>query len=242
MARRAVRVIGPGRAGLSLLHAFEKAGWRALAPLGRGDDASAAAEGCDLVVLAVPDPVVAEIAAAVDPVATTVVAHVSGALTLDPLARHPRRASLHPLRPLATTTSDLAGAWFAVSGDPLAAEAVADLGGRAISVADEPRARVAHHAAAVVASNHLVALLDSVERIAADAGVPLDAYLDLVRATIDNVEVLGPERALTGPVARGDWTTVARHLDTVPASEAAAYRALAAGAARLAGRSAEVPW
>lgn len=242
LARRAVRVIGPGRAGSSLLNAFEKAGWRAHDPLGRADDLRAAATGCDLLILAVPDGAVAAVAASVEPVATTVVAHVSGSLTLDALAPHPRRASLHPLRALPTTTSDVSGAWFAVSGDEVAAEAVADLGGRAIEVPDDPRGRAAYHAAAVVASNHLVALLDSVERIAATAGVPLDAFFDLVRGTVDNVEVLGPDRALTGPVARGDWATVEAHLDAIPGSEASAYRAMAESAARLAGRTDEVPW
>ena len=241
-AHRAVRVIGPGRAGISLLAAFDKAGWRALPPLGRHDDLTDAAAGVDLLVLATPDSVTASVAQAVEPVASTVVAHPSGSLTLDALAPHPRRASLHPLRSLPTTSSDVSGAWFAVTGDPLASEAVEAIGGRAIAVPDSPEARAAYHAAAVVASNHLVALLDSVERIAAQAGVPLDAFFDLVRGTVDNVEVFGPDAALTGPIARGDWQTVERHLAVLPGGEVEAYRALAAGAARIAGRSQELPW
>ena len=235
-------MIGPGRAGLSLLSAFEKAGWRALPPLGRGDDLASAAEGVDLLLITTPDSVVADVARSVDPVPSTVVAHVAGSLGLDALVPHDRRASLHPLRALPTPTSDVSGAWFAVAGDPLAADAVVDLGGRPIQVDDDPAARAAYHAAAVVASNHLVALLGQVERIAARAGVPLDAFFDLIRGTVDNVEVLGPDRALTGPVARGDWTTVGRHLEVLPQSERAAYMALAAAAARLAGRTREVPW
>jgi predicted short-subunit dehydrogenase-like oxidoreductase (DUF2520 family) len=242
VARRAVRVIGPGRAGLSLLAAFDKAGWRALPPLGRGDDISDAAADADLLLITTPDGAVADVAAAIEPVPSCVVAHVSGSLTLDVLAPHARRASLHPLRALPTTSSDVTGAWFAVAGDPLVAEAAADLGGRVVEVADTAEARSAYHAAAVVASNHLVALLDSVERIAAVAGVPLDAFLDLVRGTVDNVEVMGPERALTGPVARGDWDTVERHLEAIPSGERATYMKLAEAAARLAGRAGEVPW
>lgn len=241
-ARRAVRVIGPGRAGTSLHLAFDKAGWLACPMLGRDDDVTNAAQGVDLLVLAVPDSAVAAVAAAVRPEAATVVAHVAGALTLDVLDPHPRRASLHPLRSLATTSSDVTGAWFAVAGDRMVFDAVSDLGGRAIEVTDDVATRAAYHAAAVVASNHVVALLDSVERIASAAGVPLEAYLDLVRGAVDNIEVLGPDRALTGPVARGDWATVERHRDAIPAAERAAYDALAAGAARLAGRSAEIPW
>jgi predicted short-subunit dehydrogenase-like oxidoreductase (DUF2520 family) len=236
VALRAVRVIGPGRAGRSLQAAFEKAGWRAAAPLGRdASDAEvrAAARGVDLLVIATPDASVTEVAAAVEPVATTVVAHVAGSLTLDALAPHGRRASLHPLRSIPDGSTDLSGAWFAVAGDALASEAVEAIGGRAVTVEDTPRARALYHAAAVIASNHVVALLGQVERVAADAGVPLDAFFDLVRGTVDNVELLGPRRALTGPVARGDWDTVRAHLDALPDSERDAYRALADIAARL---------
>lgn len=225
MAAKAVRVIGPGRAGRSFARGLEKAGWRVAGVLGREDDVASACDGVDLLVLAVPDGAVASVAAAVTPSSTCVVAHLAGALGLDVLAPHERRASIHPLRSLPTTTSDLSGAWFAVAGDPLAAEVVADLDGRVVAVDDAHR--VAYHAAAVIASNHLVALLGSVERVAAEAGVPLDAFLDLVRGTVDNVELLGPAVALTGPVARGDWATVARHREAIPASELAAYDALA---------------
>jgi predicted short-subunit dehydrogenase-like oxidoreductase (DUF2520 family) len=93
-------------------------------------------------------------------------------------------------------------------------------------VADGDRA--AYHAAACVASNHLVALLGSAERIAATAGVPLAAYLDLVRATVENVAELGPEAALTGPAARGDWATIERHRAVLPPRERDAYEALLA--------------
>ena len=235
MAAKAVRVIGPGRAGRSFARGLEKAGW-VLADgrvLGRADDLSDAAAGVDLLVLAVPDGAVAPVAASVrpDPTGRCVVAHLAGALGLDVLAPHERRASIHPLRSLPTTTSDLAGAWFAVAGDERAGEVVADLEGRLVAVDDADR--VAYHAAAVLASNHLVALLGTVERVAATAGVPLDAFLDLVRGTVDNVELLGPAAALTGPVARGDWETVARDLEALPAGERPTYEAMTAAAARL---------
>ena len=230
----AVRVIGPGRAGLSLGAALERAGWDVRPTLGRGDDLTAAAEGVDLLVIATPDSAIAEVAAAVRPVSGAVVAHLAGSLGLDVLRPHPRRASLHPLvsLPSAEIGADrLVGAWFAVAGDELVEKVVVDLGGRTVEVPD--RARAAYHAAACIASNHLVALLGQVERVAAEAGVPLEAYLDLVRSTVDNVAALGPAAALTGPVARGDWVTVERHLAALPDGERAAYQAMADAAARL---------
>lgn len=235
MAAKAVRVIGPGRAGCSLARGLEKAGWRVVELLGRDDEASfmTAATGVDLLVIATPDGAVASVAAAVepDPTGRCVVAHLAGALRLDVLDPHLRRAAIHPLRSLPTTTSDLSGAWFAVAGEVLAREVVADLDGRVVAVDDA--ARTTYHAAAVIASNHLVALLGSVERVAAEAGVPLAAFLDLVRGTVDNVELLGPAAALTGPAARGDWATVARHRQAIPPGEVESYDALTAAAVRL---------
>jgi predicted short-subunit dehydrogenase-like oxidoreductase (DUF2520 family) len=118
-----------------------------------------------------------------------------------------------------------------VAGDPLAGEVVGALDGRPLTVAE--RDRVRYHAAACIASNHLVALLGQVERIGASTGVPLAAYLDLVRTTVENVAALGPAAALTGPVARGDEVTVARHLAALDADERPAYAAMADQARRL---------
>jgi predicted short-subunit dehydrogenase-like oxidoreductase (DUF2520 family) len=222
----AARIIGPGSAGRCLAAALEAAGWRVAPLLGRGDNVRDAATGVDLLVVATPDAAVAKVAAAVRPVPSTVVAHMAGSLGLDALAPHERRASIHPLVSLPDADPiRLKGAWFAVAGDPLAADVVGALGGRVLHVRDEDRPT--YHAAACIAANHVVALLGQVERVAAPAGVPLEAYLDLVRGAVENVAALGPAAALTGPVARGDWATVERHLAAIDPEERPAYEALA---------------
>lgn len=222
-----IRIIGPGRAGTSLARALEGAGWHVLALLGRGDDLSDAASGADAVVLAVPDDAIAQVATTVRPDPSTAVLHLAGALGLDVLATHPRVAALHPLVALPdpdTGASRLvSGIVFAVAGDPIASEIASALGGSTVCVPDELRA--VYHAAACVASNHVVGLLGQVERIAGAACIPLEAFLPLARASVDDVGRLGPRRALTGPAARGDWQTLARHLDAIPQGERAAYRA-----------------
>lgn len=230
-----LRVVGPGRAGGAFGLALRDAGWEVAAPVRRGDDPAGAAEGVDLVLVTTPDAAIGPTAARIGPEAGTVVAHASGSLGLDVLAGHPRVAAVHPLVALPSDVVGArrlcAGAWFAVAGDPIVQRVVDDLGGRRFDLADADRA--AYHAAAVVASNHLVALLGQVERIGSSSGAPLEAYLALARATLDNVAELGAAAALTGPTARGDWATVARHLDAIDPSEHEAYRALAAAARRL---------
>jgi predicted short-subunit dehydrogenase-like oxidoreductase (DUF2520 family) len=208
--------------------------------LGRRDAPADAAHGVDLLIIATPDDVVGEVAAEVRPVATTAVIHLSGSLGLDVLAPHARRGSLHPLVPLPNEAVGCArlrsGITFAVAGDPLTAVIARALGGRGIDVADDDRA--AYHAAASIAANHLVALMGQVERVAATAGIPLDAFAGLMKAAAEDAFSLGPRRALTGPAARGDWETVDRHRDALAGMaghrvELAAYDAMVGLARRL---------
>ena len=229
-----LRIIGPGRAGRSLASALQRAGWQVVGLLGRGDDVRGAGEGADLVLITTPDAAIASVAAAIEPRPEPVIAHAAGSLGLDVLAGHPRTAALHPLvaLPDAERGADrLVGSWFAISGDPLVQRAAADLGGRWFEVTDENRS--AYHAAAAVASNHLVALMGQVDRIAGGIGVPGEAYLHLAAGALQNVAEVGPAAALTGPAARGDWDTVARHLAALDPSERPAYLAMAAAARRL---------
>ncbi|HXF73347.1 MAG TPA: DUF2520 domain-containing protein, partial [Actinomycetota bacterium] len=115
-----------------------------------------------------------------------------------------------------------------------------DLGARAIRLAD--REKPLYHAAAVFASNYLVATQALAEELFRRAGLaePLEAFLPLSRATLDNVAAMGPGRALTGPAVRGDAGTVARNLEALGerAPEAIpAYVALARAALDLAVRA-----
>jgi predicted short-subunit dehydrogenase-like oxidoreductase (DUF2520 family) len=231
----AVRVIGYGRAGGAFAAALDAAGWEIAAPLGRDDDPSSAGGGVDLVLICTPDAAIASVASTIEPT-EAVVAHVAGSLGLEVLAPHRRRGAVHPLMSLPDADVGAerlrSGGWFAVAGDAIVHEVVTALGGRALEVSDADRA--VYHAAACVASNHVVTLLGQVERLAASIGVPAEAYLALTRASVDNVERLGAAAALTGPAARGDDETIARHLDALPTAEQGLYRALVDEARRLA--------
>jgi predicted short-subunit dehydrogenase-like oxidoreductase (DUF2520 family) len=175
------------------------------------------------VIIATPDAVIATVAASIEPVATTAVVHLSGSLGPDVLAAHPRRAVVHPVMGLPNEEIGagrlLDNGWFALTEgcDPVGQQIVDALGGRAITLRDDPDTRALHHAACCVAGNHLVTLLGQVERLANAAGVSPAAYFELVRAVVDNVENIGAAQALTGPVARGDHGTVERHRDAIGA-------------------------
>jgi len=165
--------------------------------------------------------------------------HLSGALSTDALG--PLHAvgyavgSLHPLQSVADPWSAgdrLVGSAFAVGGEPLAVAAarrlVDGVGGRVLVI--PPALRPLYHAAAVFASNYLIALLAVAVRLLQDAGVSaedaLPAILPLVRGTLDNVQHLGVPAALTGPVARGDGDTIRLHLARLSEADRELYCAL----------------
>ena len=239
-----VRVIGAGRAGRSFAKAIDDlVEWDVIDMRGRGVAIDDAAADVDLVVIATPDAVVADVAAAIRP-GRAVVAHVAGSLGLDVLAPHDRRAALHPLMSLPDAeigAERLTGGWFAVAGDPLVADLATALGGRRFEIADDDRAL--YHAAAAVASNHLVALLGHAQRLGASVGVPADALLALALGSAENAVALGPAAALTGPAARGDEATLVAHREAIgrrAPRELAAYEAMLAEARRLAAMEGDV--
>lgn len=166
----------------------------------------------DLVLLCVPDRAIAEVAASVE--RGPWVAHVSGATPLAALAPHGRRFGLHPLQTftLRRGPEQLDGAWGAVTAETDEAAAVATglaetLGLRPFALADERRA--AYHAGAAIASNYLVTLRHAAGALLESAGAPPEALDPLMLRTIEN----GFE--LTGPIQRGDWETVDRHLQAI---------------------------
>jgi predicted short-subunit dehydrogenase-like oxidoreductase (DUF2520 family) len=198
-------IVGRGRLGTALARALGGS-FELIGPLGRGADG----RNCDAVLLCVPDSAIATAAAAIAP--GPLVGHCSGATGLEVLAPH-EAFSLHPLMTVTSAGAEFPGAGAAIAGSSPRARAFARslaeaVGMRPVEVAD--RDRPAYHAAASIASNFLVTLEAAAEQLAGTAGVDRELLVPLVRATVENWAADGPERALTGPVARGDHETVER--------------------------------
>jgi predicted short-subunit dehydrogenase-like oxidoreductase (DUF2520 family) len=260
--QRRLALIGPGRAGTTIALGLHDLGWEVVGVAGRAPDApsttsaaaclasvpalvSNVARGAELVIVATPDRAIDQVLLAAEPGIEpgALVIHLAGSRGVDVFAPLLERRSgvrvgaMHPLQSFPSTTiglERLAGAWAAVAGDPAVADLARELGMQPFELADADRGR--YHAAAVVASNHLVALLGQVERLAASCSVPFEAFAPLVFGSVQNAFALGPADALTGPVSRGDLTTVEQHLRDLDPAERDAYRALAREAARLTGR------
>ena len=192
--------------------------------------------GAELVLLCVPDRAIHEVAADIEP--GPWVAHVSGATPLSALDPHRRRFGLHPLQSFskARGAEQLDGAWAAVTGETDEAREtgiwLAGILGLRPFLLDDA-SRVAYHAGAAMASNYLVALRSAAGSLLEAAGAPPEALDALMRGVIDG----GFE--LTGPIARGDWETVERHLEVIRAERPELeelYLVLAEATAEIAGR------
>ena len=223
-------LVGPGRVGRSLAAWAEAQGARCLEVAGRDGLAGFSTAGQDLLLLAVPDGVLGEVAAALAARPQAAVAlHTSGSQDAEVLA--PLRAagaavgSLHPLKafPQPLPDPDQAhGVFFALDGDPparaLAHRLAASWGAEAAEV--PAAARTLYHFAATLAAGGVVTLLALAEEIAVRLRLPaavVRGYLELSRGAVAAaIEADAAGRpvaaALTGPAARGDRATMERQL------------------------------
>lgn len=247
-----VAVIGPGRLGTGLARALVSGGWNVVV-LGRNVQAQWKDHlaGRALVLVAVPDDAISEVAKALAEAGAIgkdqVVLHTSGARDRGVLSALEGKAkglgSFAPVQTVAdpaTAAERLRGAFAVLEGDPPAIDQgrrLADqLGMQKVELSAE--AKVAYHAGAVLVANLGVALEAMAERVAAAGGVPGEVaakiYLPLWHGMVANLDAMRAGASLTGPVLRGDVETIWRHLSVLRGDEREAYLALSREALRLA--------
>ncbi len=183
------------------------------------------------------------------------VIHFSGNKTLGVLKSAEdagaRTASIHPLKSFASIDESIrtmAGTIFSLAGsDPdskrVASMLVKSMGGRVIDIEEEKKPL--YHAAACIASNYLVTLLNYAEMVFRATGISpkesLECITYLVDGTIDNVRKMGTEKSLTGPIARGDIGTVRDHIENLrkyfTEEEVDLYRKLGLETVKIASRN-----
>jgi len=213
--------------------------------VGAGEPGSLASfKPATITLIATPDDTIAQVAGLLAPRvrAGSVLFHCSGALpsaALDPLRKAGCAvASLHPLRSFATpaqAVASFAGTACGCEGDDSALGVLGPMfdaiGARRFAI--DPAGKLHYHAGAVLACNHLVALMEAALRSMEAAGVPRDAawpaLRPLIEGTLANLDRVGPPAALTGPVARDDRETVIAEWAATAAADSSVgevYRAL----------------
>jgi predicted short-subunit dehydrogenase-like oxidoreductase (DUF2520 family) len=253
MVTERIAIVGSGRMGQGLGAALARAGY-VVTLIGRRE--RQVPEGvrlhvgpwpvitreAPLILLATPDDVIQTAAQRLvddDGVLPEhVVCHLSGLLDHHALeALRPTGAALGSFHPLKSVVeqgrhraADFSGASVGIEGDARAVEAMSAVAERLemTPIHLPPGSKPAYHAAAVLVANYTVVLVDIAERIARDAGLEQVAgmYQRLLEGAVANLAALPPNRALTGPIRRGDANTVAAHLAALPPSAAEVYRLL----------------
>jgi predicted short-subunit dehydrogenase-like oxidoreductase (DUF2520 family) len=237
-----VGIVGAGAVGTALGLALARAGWpvvgvasrdaarrerfRTLVPTARAfAEANALLDEVELIIVAVPDDAIAQVAGRLHMYSGQAMVHTSGLLgarVLEPaLAAGTQVGAFHPLVAFADTERAVAalhGATIAIEGDDQLLDLLAGMaeaiGG--IPVRLLPGAKATYHAAAMLAAGGLVALLDAIAELGRVAGLDeaaaLAVYRPLMEQTLDNAATIGIRAALTGPMTRGDEGTVKAHL------------------------------
>lgn len=214
-------------------------------------DGAALLRNCDVLLLTVRDDVIGSVAASLADSLTgadrreTCILHCSGAMdlsSLEPLsALGYSVGSLHPLQSFAAPSGDLLRhIYMAVDGDDRAKETalflVKALDSKTLFVPQEER--VLYHAAACFCSNYVVTAVALGQRLmrrwTETDGEAAQSLMPLLKGTVGNLERTDRwQKALTGPVSRGDTGTVAKHLDAMPKELVGPYCAFSRAAGEL---------
>lgn len=235
---RSLTLIGAGRLGKSLAKLFinhqqfliknildssVEAAEAAVEFIGKGKAVTRFedVEESDFYLVAVPDDCIGDVAKKLidlPQVAEKVVFHCSGALSSEILGEgNFLKASIHPVKSFADPAlaiNDFSGTWCGVEGDEDALQVLepifSEIGGNCFRINGE--FKKIYHAGAVFASNFLPLLIESSLKCYEESGVDRELAMKIIepicRLTLENVIKLGPQNAVTGPVARGDFASV----------------------------------
>lgn len=248
MHHKKVVIIGAGAVGQSLGYLLANNGYQVLGFISRSLSSAEAGKKligsgiattkysdflleADLIIITTPDQVIDQIAdklfAKQLVSKRSCLVHCSGVLTSEVLFRDKVEygcLSLHPLQSIAdvkTGIKTLPNSFFTIEGNELGQkigrQLLDALGADYTVIASH--AKPLYHAAACVASNYLVAIVDLALKMNQQAGVSaekaLSGLLPLIEGTLQNIEEMGTVEALTGPISRGDIDTIESHLKSL---------------------------
>ena len=189
----------------------------------------------DLVFLTVPDGLIARVCGEISAfdIKDKFICHCSGSISSREALASAAVAgaytySIHPLFAVSdkfTTYSELADAFFTLEGDPARIGEMSDFlakAGLKFQIID-PAAKTKYHLAAVYGSNLICGLIGESVQLLQECGFKEDdairAIAPLVRGNVEHALAVGPVQALTGPVERGDTTTLQKHLGVMTEEE-----------------------
>ena len=187
----------------------------------------------NIIFITVPDSQIANVSRQISQSANAesmkdkYVFHMSGALTSDELVDLERlgsvTGSLHPIQTFAGVSGPeiFEGVYFGFEGScdiyPVAKDIVDALNGKIVKI--EKENKPIYHACACIISNYTVTLSHMVEKLLrvmkVENEIGVNAFMPLLKGTVQNIEKLGSVKSLTGPISRGDLNVVKGHIDAL---------------------------
>lgn len=173
------------------------------------------------------------------PLTNKIICHFSGSLSSVVFSGMDKTGasgcSIHPMLAFSdkySSYTQLQNAFFTIEGDGRAVEIMSgllcSLGNKVCPIDREKK--VLYHTAASILSNDVVAVLDTGYRLLTECGFSREAAREasqsLVRGNVENVISQDCIQALTGPIDRGDVSTVEKHLSSLDGSDEEMYRIL----------------
>jgi predicted short-subunit dehydrogenase-like oxidoreductase (DUF2520 family) len=193
------------------------------------NDNAVAAKKANTVFICTPDDLISKVCKNLYKDKTgngKIIIHFSGSKPLNVLKKAKENgdhiASIHPLKSFASipeAIKTLKGTEYGITytdkkGEWATKEIVKLLKGNSIFVKDE--AKPIYHAAACIASNYLVTLINHAvyinEKIGIEPQASTRGLLNLIEGTVENIKKIGAKKSLTGPIARGDTGTIKAHI------------------------------
>lgn len=224
MNSKTISIIGPGRVGQAFHKVFSKLEYPIVSVVGRGEKIT---ELGDIVFITTPDAEIETVAHSISKSRVDesgkFILHCSGTIDLNPLKgleiKGAKIGCFHPLQAITEQTNSFRGITFDVMGNAEVVEQLTQLttemGAKVMEVSAHQKEML--HVAAVVASNYQVTLAHLASDIAGTSGLESSevrqALVPLMQSVIENLRHLSPNKALTGPVARGDVSTLKKHVE-----------------------------
>lgn len=224
MNSKTISIIGPGRVGKALQKVLSKLEYSVVSVMGREDEIT---ELGDIVFITTPDAEIETVAGTISKsgldVTGKLILHCSGTVDLSPFKDFETKGAMigcfHPLQAITEQTNDFEGITFDVMGNAGVIDQLkhlaTEMGARVMEVSAHQKEML--HVAAVVASNFQVTLAHMASKIAGSSGLNhtevQQALVPLMKSVIGNLSKLPPNEALTGPIARGDVSTIEKHLE-----------------------------
>lgn len=176
---------------------------------------------CDMVLIAVSDHAIAEVSNQL-PLTDAVIAHTSGASSIDLLNKHKYRGVIYPLQ---TFSKQQQVSWNEIpilwEGNNKQVDEKLETLSQMISpnaVQSDEKQRLSMHLAAVVVNNFTNHLYAEANRFCKSKNVRFDLLITLIEETTRKIKQQDPRKSQTGPASRGDMQTIERH-KTIPMTE-----------------------